>query len=92
MGANENDKCKYKAVCIDFSAQLKDYEDKYDVLCILEHACLLWVAVGGTVCTTFAPEEHTAHLTVSGVSPEIVALMEMTSEQCPDVSYVSESE
>lgn len=83
---------KQKAVFVDYRTQLKECEGSEAILAILQLAKEQWEAVGGTVETWCNADESMAHLIVSGVTPEIVALVHETSDQCPDISYVTRGE
>lgn len=83
---------KQKAVLVDYRAQFKDCGEVEYVRGTLLDAQKQWEAVGGIVTVYFNPGEGVAHLIVSDVTPEIIALVHETSDQCPDISYVKEAQ
>lgn len=81
---------KQKTICIDHRSVFKEELNDDEIVAILYGAFDIWKAVGGKVDLNLDLDEDIAHLIVSGVKPEIIALAIEMTEQAPDITYVKE--
>lgn len=83
---------KQKPMLIDYRSQLKDCEKSSDVLDGLQSMKKQWRALHGVVELHFDAGGGVAHLIVTNVSPELMALVHEAADQSPDVYYVTDKE